>query len=182
MLLVIGLASSALGQDFKVYPSYIGSSEGGRHSILMVEMDGAQFSIGSPKLYGSQVFPDTRTIVFTSTLVASVMTVHFTTNYPGKLPEQDQLRDEVAAKYPTASLVSSSSCFTDFGQGQCFELFLPTGDGLMLRMRDAYVSHPAGSVEFTFSCNGADYDKQKLFFSRLLNSFQRVKESAKRNL
>ncbi|HEX4120051.1 MAG TPA: hypothetical protein VH619_05425 [Verrucomicrobiae bacterium] len=182
MILALGLASCAFGQDFKVFSTYVQAHEGGGQRVLVMETDGRRFSIGSPKLYGSKIQPNDRKIVFTSTLCASVMTIRFTTNYAGKLPPRDNLRDEVAAKYPAASLVSSRVCYTDYGQGQYFELFQPTSGNLMLKMRDAYVAVPEGSVEFTLSCNGSDYDKQKLYFARLLNSFRCVPEDAKRNL
>lgn len=182
ILLALGLVSCAFGQaTFKVYPSSVASREGGWQSVLLIEAGSRRFSVGAPKLYGSQVHPETRTIAFTSASGASLMTIQFTTNYPGTLPPADMLAAQVAAKHPMASLVKSSICYTDFGQGQYFELFQPADGGLMLKLREAYVSYPEGSVEFTLSCNGADYDKQKLSFTRLLNSFRSLPDDVTKN-
>lgn len=150
--------------------------------MLLIETDSRKFSIGAPVLYGRQVHLQTGLILFTSASGSSVMTVQFSTNYPGTLPPQDRLRDTVAANHPGASLVKSAVCYTDFGRGQDFELFQPTRDGLMLKLRDAYVSYPEGSVEFTLSSNGKDYDKEKRSFARLLNSFRCMPEDAKKHL
>ena len=149
--------------------------------MLLIETDSHRFSIGAPVLYGRQVHLETGSIVFTSASGSSVMTIQFSTNYPGSLPPQDTLRDKVAANHPGASLVKSTVCYTDFGRGQDFELFQPTRDGLMLKLRDAYVSYPEGSVEFTLSSNGNDYDKEKRSFAHLLNSFRCMPENAKKH-
>ncbi len=59
--------------------------------------------------------------------------------------------------------------------------FSPAGNGLLLRIRDVYVAYPEGSVEMTFSCNSAEFDKQKLGFMRQLNSFRLLSKDVKTN-
>jgi hypothetical protein len=182
LMLALGASPSALAQpDFKATPTTIETAEGGLDNILLVETDNEQFSLSIPRGYGSQARDDTRSIIFTSGAGVSVITVQFTTNYPGALPKQDRLRDQVAANHPGASLVESSVSSTDFGPAQSFDLFRPAGNGLMLRIRDTYVASPQGSVEFTFSCNGADFEKEKLGFARLLNSFRLLPKDDKKN-
>lgn len=169
MMLALGASSSALAQHgFSATPATIAMVEGGNDSILTVETDGERFSFSIPIAYGSQVRADTRTVTFTSDVGASIINVQFSTNYPGGLPQKDKLRDQVAAKHPGASLVAAWG----FGPATSFDLFRPAGNGLMLRIRDAYVAYPEGNVELTFTCNSADFDKQKLAFMRLLNSFR----------
>ena len=46
------------------------------------------------------------------------------------------------------------------------------GGTLMLRIRDVYVAYPQGSVELTFSCDNADFDKQKIEFMLAVNSLR----------
>jgi hypothetical protein len=181
-MLALAASSSASAQpDFKATPTTITMAEGGRDSILLVETDNERFSLSIPNGYGSLARADTRSIIFTSDAAASVITVQFTTNYPGALPKQDKLRDRVAANHPRASLVGSSGSATDFGPSQSFDLFQPAGNGFLLRIRDAYAAYPEGSVEFTFSCNSADFDKQKLGFARLLYSFHMLRKDVKNN-
>jgi hypothetical protein len=182
VMLALAASSSALAQsDFKATAATIATAEGGSRSILLVDTDNERFSLSIPQGYGSQSHADTRSILFTSGGGVSVITVRFTTNYPGALPKQDKLRDQVAAHHPGASLVGSSMSATGFGPAQCFDLFQPAGNGLMLRIRDVYVAYPEGSVELTFSCNSADFDKQKYSFGRLLNSFRLLPKDAKTN-
>jgi hypothetical protein len=183
IFLAASLAPCAFGQTlFRVYPSATVTAEGGAKPVLLIETDNRKFCIGVPVHYGSQAHLETDSIVFTSASGSSVMTIRFSTNYSGTLPPQDTLRDTVAANHSGASLVKSADCYTDFGRGQDFELFQPTRDGLMLKLRDAYVSYPEGSVEFTLSSNATDYDHEKRIFARLLNSFRCMPEDAKKNL
>jgi hypothetical protein len=167
--------------SFKVIPATLASAEGGSVNVLLIEVDKAQFSLRIPNGYGTQVSEENRSIVFTAANDASTITVRVTTNFSGALPKMEELRDIVAKKYPGASVVQSSPCVSDYGPGLCFDLTQPAPNGLALRIRHAYVPYPAGSFEFVFSCNGADYDKNRLSFVWLLNSFRSQPKSAKKN-
>jgi hypothetical protein len=105
--------------------------------------------------------------------------MRFTAAYAGSLPEGNALRDRVAANHPKASLVSSAQSTTALGPAQIFDLMQPAANGSIVRMRDAYVAYPEGSVELSFSCNSADFDKKKFGFARLLYSFRLVTKDAK---
>jgi hypothetical protein len=182
LLLFANLQPPCFGQSsFKVIPATLASAEGGSVNVLLIEVDQAQFSLRIPNGYGTQVSEEKRSIVFTAASDASMITVRVTTNFPGALPKMEELRDIVAQKYPSASVVQSSPCVSDYGPGLCFDLTQPAPNGLALRIRDAYVPYPAGSFEFIFSCNGADYDKYRLSFTWLLNSFRLQPKSAKNN-
>jgi len=182
MMLALGATSSGLAQpDFGTTATTIAMTEGGTENILLVETDNERFSLSNPRGYGSQARPETRTIIFTAADGASVINIRFTTNYPGALPRQEKMRDQVAANHRAASLVASSPASTGFGPAQSFDLFQPAGNGLMLRTREVFASYPEGSVELTFSCNSADFDKLKREFGRLLNSFRLVPKDGKTN-
>jgi hypothetical protein len=182
ILFALVASLSAMAQsDFKATLTTVATAEGGSESVLLVETDNERFSLQAPRGYGSQTSPDTRSIVFASDAGKSVITVRFTTNYAGALPKQDKLRDQVAAGHPGASLVASSTAGTGIGPGQSFDLFQPAGTGLLLRIRDVFVAYPEGSVELTFSCNSAEFDKQKLGFMRQLNSFRLLPKDVKTN-
>jgi len=93
----------------------------------------------------------------------------------------EDLRDQVARKNSTASLVQTSPCHTSCGTGLLFDLFQPSAGGLTMRIRDGYVSFAEGSFEFTLSCDSRDYDKNRLSFAWLLNSFRLQTQSATTN-
>jgi hypothetical protein len=174
--------SAALGQPaFKVYPSTEATLEGGDVGILVIQTDNERFELRVPKNYGSQVRVGGQSIVFTALTGSSIITVTMSTNYAGRLPKMEELRDQVAKKYATASLVQTSSSYTGLGQGLLFDLFQPVGRDLTMRLRDAYVSFAEGSFEFTLSCDVRDYDKNRLSFAWLLNSFRLQAEPARKN-
>jgi hypothetical protein len=172
---------TALGQPaFKVLPSNKPTLEGGNVSVLLVQTGGQRFSLAIPRGYGTQVRSSDQSIVFTAGTGSSVITVQVSTNYPGSLPKTEILRDTVAAKHPLASLVQTSPCPTQCGSGLLFDLFQPAGGNVTLRLRDAYVSIDEGSVEFTLSCDLADYDKARVSYAWLLNSFHSVVQPVKK--
>jgi hypothetical protein len=163
----------AFGQpEFRVFPSTEATAEGGNVNILVIQTDNEHFQLRVPKKYSAQVHQSEQTIVLTSQNASSVITLKMTTNYAGALPKMETLRDEVAKKYATASLVQTSPCYTSCGAGLLFDLFQPVGGNLTVRMRDAYVAFPEGSFEFTLSCDVREYDQHRLSFSWLLNSFR----------
>jgi hypothetical protein len=172
-------ASPAFSQpDFRGYPSTEASPEGGVVNILVIQTENEHFQMRVPKDYGAQVHSREQSIVFTSQTGGSMITVRMSTNYARSLPKMEVLRDEVARKYPTASLVQSSTCFTSCGAGLVFDLFQPASGNSTIRIRDGFVSVPEGSFEFTLSCDLKDYDKNRLSFAWLLNSFRLQTSSA----
>jgi len=165
--------SQAFGQpEFKVFPSTEATVEGGNVNILVIQTDNEHFQLRVPKTYGAQIHQSDQSIVFTSETGSSVITLKMTTNYPGALPKMESLRDEVAKKYATASLVQTSPCITSYSTGLLFDLFQPETGDLTMRIRDAYLAFPEGSFEFTLSCDLREYDKHRLSFAWLLNSFR----------
>jgi hypothetical protein len=176
-------AGSAFGEpEFKVYPSTEATAEGGVVNIMVIQTENEHFQLRIPKDYGAQVRQNDQSIVFTCRTSASIITMKMSTNYAGALPKMEDLRDQVAKKYPTASLVQTSPCHTSCGTGLLFDLFQPAAGNLTMRLRDGYVSFAEGSFEFTLSCDAREYDKNRLSFSWLLNSFRLQATSAKLNL
>jgi len=181
MAVATALALAAPAQpEFKTSTAELQMAEGGRESVVLIESGAERFAISIPNTYGMQIQQYKQSIVFTSTNGASVITVRMTTNYAGALPKKEELQEAVLENNRGASLVQAVRCFTGSGPGLCFDLVRPLSGGLVLRMRDAYVSCAQGSFEFFFSCNGADYDRQKLGFERLLNSFRALPKPAKK--
>jgi hypothetical protein len=174
------LTAPAFGQSvFKVYPSTVTRAEGGTSSILVIESGKKHFQVQPPLFYDTKIHQSEQSIVLTSENGTGVITIKASTNYAGALPKMEDLRDEVARKFPAASMAQGAPCFTAAGRGLVFDLFQPTGN-LTLRIRDAYVSFAEGSFEFTLSCDNQEYEKHRLDFSWLLNSFQLLPEPAKK--
>jgi hypothetical protein len=175
-------AAAALGQpEFKVSSSTETTREGGNVNMLIIQTDNEHFQLRVPKNYGAQAHPNDQSIIFTSENGSSVITIKMSTNYPGALPKMETLRDLVARKYATASLVQTTRCYTDCGTGLLFDLFQPAAGNLTMRIKDGYVSYAEGSFEFTLSCDSKEYDKNRLSFAWLLNSFRLRPESAKKS-
>ena len=174
-------AGTVLGQPaFKVRAGNQATPEGGNVRVLLMQAGGQYFSVQVPRGYGAQVRYSDQSITFTAGTGSSVITMRLSTNYPGSLPKMEGLRDMVAASHPAASLVQTSPCGTGYGTGLLFELFQPTAGNVTLRIREAYLSIEEGSFQFTMSCDQADYDKARLSFAWLLNSFHSVAQPAKK--
>ena len=87
----------------------------------------------------------------------------------------------VVSDHPGSTLAFVSAAGIGIGPAVAFDLFVPAGTNLMLRMRDVYVPYSEGSVELTFSCNSADFDRQKIEFMLMLNSFRLLDKDTKIN-
>jgi hypothetical protein len=167
---------------FRVIPSVEATLEGGDVNILVIRTDNENFQLRVPKEYGAQIRLSDQSIIFTSQNGSSVITMKMTTNYPGALPKMETLRDLVAQKFVTASLVQTSPCITSYRTGLLFDLFQPVAGNLTVRIRDAYLAFPEGSFEFTLSCDLREYDKNRLSFAWLLNSFRLQAQPAMKKL
>jgi hypothetical protein len=175
--------SPAFGQPaFRVIPTIEATQEGGDVNVLVIQTDNEHYELRVPKEYGVQIRQSDLSILFTSQTGSSVITLKMTTNYARALPKMEALRDQVAQKYPTASLVQTSPCITSCGTGLLFDLFQPVAGNLTMRIRDGYLAFPEGSFEFTMSCDLREYDKNRLSFAWLLNSFRLQAQSVIKKL
>jgi hypothetical protein len=182
MLLALSVAVASDELEFKVSTATMATVEGDNAKIMVIETGHERFELRVPKNYGSQVNAEAQSIVFTSQSGSSIITVKMSTNYAGTLPKTDELRDQVAKKYASASLVQTSTCHTTCGTGPLFDLFQPTSGDLTMRIRDGFISFREGSFEFTLSCDVREYDQNRLSFAWLLNSFHLQTETAKQDL
>jgi hypothetical protein len=181
ILLPFSLALASGQPEFKVAPGTEATPEGDNVNIMVIQTGNENFELRVPKNYGAQVNAADQCIVFTSRTGSSIITLKMSTNYAGTLPKMEELRDQVAKKFATASLVQTSPCRTSCGTGLLFDLFQPAAGDLTMRMRDGFISFTEGSFEFTLSCDVREYDQNRLSFAWLLNSFRLQPEPAKRN-
>ncbi len=171
-LVLAALVSAQAQPAFKAYPSEEKMMEGGTASLLIIETDHGHFALRVPREYGAQVRAIDQTIIFSSQNDSSVITLKMSTNYAGKLPRQDELRDIVVKKFASASFARASACYTSCGAGSVFEFFQPAAGSTTIRIKDAYLPFADGSFEFTLKCDSRDYEKCHLSFDWLLNSFR----------
>lgn len=181
VLLALSAASALAQPRFKVDPSTETLVEGGTVNILAIQTDNRRFSLRVPKNYGADVHQSDLSIVFTAQSGASVITLRMSTNYAKALPKDEELRNQVARKFPGASVGAPTTCVTSYATGVVYDLFQPVPGNLTMHMRDAYVSFPEGSFEFTMSCDSRNYDANRLSFAWLLNSFRSLSDSARIN-
>jgi hypothetical protein len=167
--------------EFKVTPCAEVMAEGGTANMLAIDTGEQTFELSVPKSFGAQFNTGEQTIVFTSTNGSSVITVRMSTNYAGKLPKMEDLRDQVSQKYPASSLVQTSPCHSSYGTGFLYDLFQPAAGGMTIRIRDGFISFPKGSFEFTLTCDVRDYDQNRLRYAWLLNSFRLQAEPARKD-
>src|ERR1700733_8228074 len=93
ILLFLSLAVTARAEsDFHAYPGTEDLIEGGRFDKLTVVSSNLQFNVRPPRDWTRVVDEPSRKILFTSPSGKSAVTVQFTTNSPGKLPDEDLLR------------------------------------------------------------------------------------------
>lgn len=183
ILLLWGAAALAVHAQplMRAYSTSERMLEGGSVDILVLDTPTCSYAVNLPRSFGTQVRVDTGSITFTSPSNVSVITMSWTTNYPRSLPSTNELQPEVEGKFPSASLLQPFHCVTGAGPGKGFDLVRVIAPGMILRLRDGYLSLPGGSVEFTLSCNGPDFDSENRVYLRLLNSFRLHSEPANNN-
>lgn len=175
---ILACAEIECDAQFTATTTTITMAEGGTANVLLVAVDNDNFSIRIPRGYRPQAHPESRTINFASESGASAISLRFSTNYARALPKKEILGEQVISNHSGAALASISQAGTGVGPAVSYDLFVPAGHNLTLRMRDIYVSYAEGSVELTFSCDIADFDKQKLEFMLAVNSFRLLDKNA----
>ena len=169
---ILALADSVCHAQFAATATTIMMAEGGAADVLLVTVDKDNFSIRVPRGYRAQAHRESKTIKFDSDSGATAISIRFSTNYARVLPKKEILGDQVTSDHPGATLAGISNAGTGVGPAVSFDLFVPAGTNLMLRMRDIYVPYSEGSVELTFSCNSVDFDQQKIEFMQAVNSLR----------
>jgi hypothetical protein len=172
-LLFLTLAMAAQAQNsFRAYSSTEKLLEGGQVEKMNVAMGDLRFTFRPPKKWGSVVDGADRKIVFTSPSGKSAVTVQFTANSPGALPEQDVLRAQVLQAHPGAEIMRSAVCPTSYKPGMFYDLVLVTDGGAMLKVRHAFVPQPGGGAEFILSASDDEFEKDKYILMAMLRAFR----------
>jgi hypothetical protein len=173
ILLVFSLAAAARAQsDFHAYPGSENLIEGGRLDKLTVVSSNLQFNVRPPRGWTRVVDEPGRKILFTSPSGKSAVTVQFTTNSPGKLPDEESLRARVGQEHPGTGILQYSVCPTSYGPGVFFDLVSAPRPHIVQKIRHAFVAEPAGEVEFILSASDDEFEKGTLIFMEILRSFR----------
>lgn len=147
-------------------------AEGGHLDKITVITGSLQFNFRPPKRWAHALDEAGRKIVFTSPSGQSAVTVLFTSRSPGILPDKDMLQAQALQAHPGATILLSSVCPTSYQPGVLFDMQRVAGPGIMQRIRHAFVAQPAGQVEFDLTASDEEYEKAKLAFTSLLQSFR----------
>jgi hypothetical protein len=174
LLLFLSLAVDARAQsDFHAYLGTENLIEGSQVEKLTVVSGNLQFNILPPgRSWSRQVDEAGRKIIFTSQSGRSAVTVQFTTNSPGTLPEEDILRAQVLRSHPGAGILQRSVCPTSRQPGVFYDLVRVPAPQVMQKIRHAFVSQPAGEVEFVLAASDDEFDKNKLAIMAMLRAFR----------
>jgi len=171
---LVSLAATAASaqSDFHVVSGSEVLLEGGRVDKLTVVSGNYQFNIRPPRGWYREVNESGREIIFTSPSSKSAMTVQFTTNFPGVLPEQDTLRTRVLGEHPGASILQSTVCPTGYRPGVLFDLVRVPAPQVVQKIRHAFVAEPLGSVECSLAASDDEFEGNKTLFMGLMRAFR----------
>jgi hypothetical protein len=178
---ILAFSVTVCRAQFTVTATTITMAEGGTAGVLLIGVDNESFTICVPRGYRPQSHPESRTINFASESGASAIAVRFSTNYARVLPKKEILGGQVVSNHSGATLAAILNAGTGVGPAVAYDLFQPAAKDLMLRIREIYVPYSEGSVELTFSCNSADFDRQKIEFMQAVNSFRLLDKNATLN-
>lgn len=173
ILILATLATTLQAQsDFHAYAGMEDLLEGGRIEKLSVVTGGYMFNIRPPRGWSRQVDEAGHKIIFTSGSGQSAITVLFSTNSPGRLPEDDVLRDKVLRDHPGAGIVQESVCPTSYKPGKFFDLTLIPAPHVLQRIRHAFAAHPGGEVEFILTASDDEYNKDQYIIMAMTRAFR----------
>lgn len=172
LVFCVAIANSAQA-GFRAYAGTESGVEGGTVEKLTVvsDTDHLLFNVRPPAGWTRQMDADGRRIVFTSASGRSALTIQFTTNSPGALPEDDILRAQVLEAHPGAGIVQRAVCPTSYQPGVFFDLTSVPSAHLVQKARHAFVAGPAGEVEFVLSSSEDEFDAAAAQFMDILRDF-----------
>lgn len=171
--LILSLAVAAQAQsDFRAYAGMEESLEGGRTQKLTVISSDLQFNIVPPRSWACQTIAAERKLVFTSPSGRSAITVQFTGNSPGELPDNDVLREQALRAHPGAGVLQTSVCPTGYRPAVFFDLVMMPTPGKILKLRHAFISEPAGVAEIVLSANDDEFDQYRPVIMGMLRNFR----------
>jgi len=85
---------------------------------------------------------------------------------------QAQLRDQVLARFPGASILAESVCFAEAGEGQAFDLEWDAGNGTRFATRFAVFSVSGEIIEVVLTTKPEKFHSHHATFTGLLNTFR----------
>jgi hypothetical protein len=173
LLLLLALTAAARAQgDFHAYAGTENLTEGGQVEKLTVVSSNLEFDVRPPRGWARLVDEANRKIIFTSQSGKSAMTILFTTNSPGTLPEKGLLMAQVLQAHPGGGIYNSAVCSTSYQPGVFFDLTLVPAPHVVQRIRHAYVAQPAGEVEFVLSASDDEFGRNSFLIMSMLRAFR----------
>lgn len=85
---------------------------------------------------------------------------------------QVQLRDQVLARFPGASILAESVCYAEAGAGQAFDLEWNAENGTRFATRFAVFSVSGETIELVLTAKPEKFQSHHATFTGLLNTFR----------
>jgi hypothetical protein len=173
LALILSLAAAAQAQsDFHAYPGVDQMLEGGQVEKITLVCSNLQFHIRPPKKWSHLIDEASRKVVFTSPSGSSAITIQFTSESPGYMPDTDDLHDRTVREHPGAGISPPFICPTGIQPGVGFDLVQSPAPNTELVTRVAYVAQPLGLTEFALAGNTNEYQKDQRIFMMILREFR----------
>ncbi len=172
-LIFLSGSLAASGQiPFRAFDSYEDMIEGGTAHTLVVEAGHEHLTTRLPRSYSATVANDTQSVLFKEDTGSIAIAMRVTTNSPGAMPEDNNLRDSALAADPGATVLQVSGCATGYHPARFVDTARSLDPTRNIRTRHAFVACPEGMVEFMFSAKDQDFDKGRVVFNLFLSSFR----------
>lgn len=173
LLLCLASAVAARAQsDFHAFLTSTNLAEGGRKEKMAAIIGHWEFDFRPPRSWSRQVDEPGHKIIFTSPSTRSAVTVLFTANSPGALPDTDVLRAQALQENPGASFVQTAICPTSYKPARFFDLVRVPAPGVVQRIRHVFVTEPDGEVEFILAASDDEFGPNKPRLMEMVATFR----------
>ena len=114
---------------------------------------GERVTVRVPQGYGAQVKTNKQSVVFTDKDGVTAITLKFTADSPGAMPDDDALRNRAIAATPGLTNLDMTTCATGYTPAKEVDARRPVTSTLSLQVRHAFVACPEGLVEVICAAN-----------------------------
>ncbi len=171
-VIYLGVAVSTLAEGrFELFDSMVELVEGGTIETSVILTDHHRITFVPPPRFTVNANKQLKKIILTGDNKVSIG-IEITTNHLGGLPTEETLKKIVLQHYTGAAVIRSSSCRIGGKTGWSIDANRILGRGEMWMTRHVFVPWLAGTIEFTLTTEGQNFEAQRNIFGNLLNSFQ----------
>lgn len=145
--------------------------EGSKVESFRILADGERFSLNPPYNYSISTSALKREIQFSATNRTKIV-IQFTDEFPGGLPDEAVLKNNVLGRYFGAAILRSAPCPTGIAPGWMIDVKRVFTPEISLVTRHVFIPWTHGTIQFTLSADSEDFEQHRQFFGNLINSFR----------